>query len=115
MSAEDELKRLEREIETREQNTKVNECVDIKPKTPPRTKGGVLATEGTRPPRKNGGDKPKDRLDVILALVVTLIITAFGVNIVRQIPDEQAKTLRDSLIGSAAGLIVGYAFGRFRP
>jgi hypothetical protein len=115
MSAEDELKRIELEIEEREQNTKAKERGNNPSPSPPKNIGGVLAKKGSQPPKKNGGGKPKDSLDVMLALVVTLTITAFGVNIVRQIPDEQAKTLRDGLIGGAAGLLVGYVVGRFRP
>jgi len=115
MSAEDELKRLELEIEEREENTKVKESGVIPPPKPPSKNEGAIIAEGSRPSRKRGGGKSKESLDVILAFVVILTITAFGINFVRQIPDEQAKTLRDGLIGGAAGLIVGYAVGRFRP
>ena len=34
-----------------------------------------------------------------------------AVNTVRQMPDQQAKTLQGDMIGGAAGLLVGYAVG----
>lgn len=54
-------------------------------------------------------------MDLIFGLAAVLAVVGLGVNTVRQMPDQQAKTLRDGLIGSAAGLLVGYGIGRFRP
>jgi hypothetical protein len=68
---------------------------------------------GLLPPAK--GNNPHSSLDLILGLAAALAVVGLGVNTVRQMPDQQAKTLRDGLIGSAAGLLVGYGVGRFRP
>jgi len=48
-------------------------------------------------------------------LAAALAIIAMGVNTVRQMPEQQAKTFEDGLIGGATGLLVGYGIGRFRP
>lgn len=95
MTAEKELERLEREI----------------------TGDKRMAPEGkgdlSRVAAEHG--KPRNSFDLVLALAAALAIIGFGVNTVRQMPDQQAKSLRDGLIGGAAGLLVGYAVGRFRP
>jgi hypothetical protein len=44
-----------------------------------------------------------------------LAIMGVALNTVRQMPDEQAKTLRDGLIGGSAGMLIGYAIGRLKP
>ncbi len=99
MGTRDDLKRLERELERSHKQA-----------------SDVSAPETTRsllPPAK--GTKPHNSLDLILGLAAALAVVGLGVNTVRQMPDQQAKTLRDGLIGSAAGLLVGYGVGRFRP
>ena len=95
MTAEKELERLEREITGDTEQD-------------PEGKGGH-----SRGAAKQA--KPRNSFDLVLALAAALAIIGFGVNIVRQMPDQQAKSLRDGLIGGAAGLLVGYAVGRFRP
>ena len=94
MTAEKELERLEREIA-----------------------GGAEPPKGKPPQLSAGGEEPRPRnsFDLVLALAAALAIIGFGVNTVRQMPDQQAKSLRDGVIGGAAGLLVGYAVGRFWP
>jgi hypothetical protein len=100
MSAADELKRLEREIERRAKGT-----------TEPKAQGPGA------PPRlpAASGKPPRDSFDLILVLAAGLVIMGIAVNTVRKMPDEQAKSLRDGMIGGAAGLAAGYAVGRLRP
>lgn len=95
MTAEKELERLEREING--------------DKDPAPTGKGRLLLKATRE------SKPRNSFDLILALAAALAIIGAGVNTVRQMPDQQARSLRDGLIGGAAGVLVGYAVGRFRP
>jgi hypothetical protein len=95
MTAEQELKRLEREIES------------SKLQGAPHKRGLLL------PPGKEA--KPRNSFDVVLACAAGLAIVGVGVNTIRQMPDQQAESLRDGLIGGAAGLLVGYAVGKFRP
>jgi hypothetical protein len=99
MSTADDLKRLEREIERGRQQAQGDSA--------------SLASRPLLPPAK--GSKPHNSFDLILVLAASLAIIAVGVNTVRQMPEQQAKTLRDGLIGGAAGLLVGYGIGRFRP
>ena len=95
MKVEKELERLEREI--------AGSSSQASP-----TQRGLLL-----PAAKEA--KPRNRFDLVLALAAVLVITGVGVNSIRQMPDEYAKSLRDGLIGSAVGLFAGYAIGRFRP
>jgi hypothetical protein len=99
VSTADDLKRLEREIE-RDQRQAQEE---LKP----------LTSIPLLPPAK--GSKPYNSFDLILLLAAALAIIAMGVNTVRQMPEQQAKTFEDGLIGGATGLLVGYGIGRFRP
>jgi capsular polysaccharide biosynthesis protein len=99
MGTKDDLHRIERELERSHKQV-----------------SDVSAPETARPllpPAK--ASKPHSSLDLILGLAAALAVVGLGVNTVRQMPDQQAKTLRDGLIGSAAGLLVGYGVGRFRP
>ncbi len=95
MTAEKELERLEREITGDTEQA-------------PAGKNGLLLNATKQA-------KPRNSFDLILAMAAALAIIGFGVNTVRQMPDQQAKSLRDGLIGGAAGLLAGYAVGRFRP
>ena len=95
MTAEKELERLEREITGDKEQA-------------PKGKGGL-----PREAAKQG--KPHNSFDLVLVLAAALAIIGFGVNTVRQMPDQKAKSLEDGLIGGAAGLLVGYAVGRFWP
>jgi hypothetical protein len=95
MTAEKELERLEREIAGSEPRPSLN-------------KRGLLPPEGREA-------KPRNSFDLVLAFAAVLAIVGVGVNTIRQMPDQQAKSLRDGLIGGAAGLLVGYAIGRLRP
>ncbi len=95
MSAADELKRLEREIDQRGA---------AQPASPP-----------VGSPRLPGRQaKPCAHTDLILGLAALLAVAGFAVHTLRQMPEQQAKTLADGMIG-AAGLLVGYGVGRFRP
>jgi hypothetical protein len=99
MGTKDDLERLERELERSHKQA-----------------SAVSAQETARPllpPAK--GSKPHSSLDLVLGLAAALAVIGLLVNTVQQIPGQQAKTLRDGLIGSAAGLLVGYGVGRFRP
>lgn len=102
MSTADHLKRLEREIAR--SHRKAEEA---------QGESAALGSKPPLPPAK--GHKPHNSLDLILALAASLAIIAMGVNTVRQMPEQQVKTLRDGLIGGAAGLLIGYGIGRFRP
>ena len=95
MTAEKELERLEREIAGGKQQA-------------PPNKQGLLLPRGEKA-------KPRNSFDLILACAALLAIIGVGVNTIRQMPDQQAQSLRDGLIGGAAGLLVGYAVGRVRP
>jgi hypothetical protein len=99
VSAADDLKRLEREIEQGQRRAQGEP-------TP-------IASRPLLPPTK--GSKPHNSFDLILVLAAALATIAVGVNTVRQMPEQQAKTFADGLIGGASGLLVGYAIGRFRP
>jgi hypothetical protein len=99
VSTADDLKRLEREIERGQRQAQGAS-------TP-------IASRPLLPPAK--GSKPLNSFDLILVLAAALAIIAVGVNTVRQMPEQQAKTFEDGLIGGAAGLLVGYGIGRFRP
>jgi hypothetical protein len=96
MAAADELKRLEREIEG----------LDV----PARA---VSEKQPALPAAKAG--KPRSSFDLILAITAFLTIAGGAVNTIREMPDQQAKSLRDGLLGGACGLVVGYAVGRLRP
>ncbi len=99
MGTKDDLKRLERELErSHKQASEISAPETARPLLPPAK-----------------GSKQHSSLDLILGLAAALAVVGLGVNTVRQMPDQQAKTLRDGLIGSAAGLLVGYGVGRFRP
>jgi hypothetical protein len=101
-TTDDDLKRLEREIAR--SHRKAEEAQ------------GDIAPLGSKPPLPPvKGSKPHNSLDLILALAAALAIIAMGVNTVRQMPEQQVKTLRDGMIGGAAGLLIGYGIGRFRP
>lgn len=95
MSAEKELERLEREIACDNRQA-------------PHSGHRPLLPEGKQPKSRNG-------FDLILVLAAGLAIIGVGVNTIRQMPDQQAKSLRDGLIGGAAGVLIGYAVGRVRP
>jgi hypothetical protein len=95
MSAEKELERLEREI------------ADTSTQAPLSSRTLFL------PAGKQA--KPWNSFDLILVLADSLAVVGIGVNTVRQMPDQQAKSLRDGLLGDAAGLLVGYPLGSFRP
>jgi hypothetical protein len=96
MTAADELKRLEREIEG----------VALPARSVPKQQPVLTAA-------RQG--KTHNSFDVILVITACLAIAGVAVNTVRQMPDQQAETLRDGLLGSACGLVVGYAVGRLRP
>ena len=95
MTAEKELERLESEI----------------------AGGNAQAPRRGHPQLQPGGKQANSRnsFDLILVLAAVLAIIGVGVNTIRQMPDQQAESLRDGLIGGAAGLLVGYAVGRVRP
>jgi hypothetical protein len=95
MTAEQELERLEREIAGGKPKAALN-------------KRGLLLPEGKEA-------KPRNSFDLVLVCAAVLAIIGVGVNTIRQMPDQQAESLRDGLIGGAAGLLVGYAVGRARP
>ena len=95
MKVEKELERLEREIAGSSSQASPNQR-------------GLLV-----PAAKEA--KSRNRFDLVLALAAVLVITGVGVNSIRQMSDEYAKSLRDGLVGSAAGLFAGYSIGRFRP
>lgn len=105
MSATDELKRLEREIERRAKGAEPKAQDPSAPQGPGATPRLPAAS----------GKPPRDSFDLILVLAAGLAIMGVAVNTVRQMPDEQAKSLRDGMIGGAAGLLAGYVIGRFRP
>lgn len=94
MTAEEELERLEREING--------------------TKEMLPTGKSAQLLRAAKDAKPRHGFDFILAMAAALAIIGFAVNTVRQMPDQQANSMRDGLIGSAAGLLVGYAVGRIR-
>jgi hypothetical protein len=93
MTAEEELERLEREITSDKENF-------------PRAKSCLLL-------RSAKDANPRHGFDFILAMAALAII-GFAVNTVRKMPDQQANIMRDGLIASAAGLLVGYAVDRIR-
>ena len=95
MTAEKELERLEREIAD--------------------TSTQALLSSRTLFLPAGKQAKPWNSLDLILVLADSLAVVGIGVNTVRQMPDQQAKSLRDGLLGDAARLLVGYALGSFRP
>lgn len=97
MSAADDLKRIEREIEAKQSDA------------------APLPPDGKALPPAAKTRAPRNSFDLVLALAASLAIAGVGVNTVRQMPDQDAKTLRDGLIGATAGLLVGYSVGRFRP
>jgi hypothetical protein len=99
MGTADELKRLEREIERRESQAR-----DVP--APPVSRPVLPPAEGRR---------SRNSFDLILVLAAALAIIGMGVNTLRQMPEQQAKTLSDGMVGGAAGLLVGYGIGRFRP
>ena len=95
MNAEKELERLEREIAGSKIQDSPNKPV-------------LLLPEGKEA-------KPRNGFDLVLALSAVLVVVGVGVNTIRQMPDEHAKSLRDGLIGGAAGMLVGYSVAKFRP
>jgi hypothetical protein len=98
MTADEELARLERQITGNHGMTPAGECKNDLP-----------------PPQARKPEKARHSIELIVAMAAVLAITGFAVNSVRQMPDQQAKSLRDGLIGSAAGLLVGYAVGKIGP
>jgi len=94
MTAEEELERLEREITSDKENF-------------PRAKSSLAL-------RSAKDANPRHGFDFILAMAAALAIIGFAVNTVRKMPDQQANIMRDGLIASAAGLLVGYAVDRIR-
>ena len=102
MSAADELQRLEREID--EKAVRVGDKLQATHPCP-------------QPPKekREQGRSSYSSFDLILGLSAMLAIMGVALNTVRQMPDEQAKTLRDGLIGGSAGMLIGYAIGRLRP
>jgi hypothetical protein len=97
MTADEELARLERQITGNHGMTPAGEG------------------ENALPPQAKKPEKARHSIELIVAMAAVLAITGFAVNSVRQMPDQQAKSLRDGLIGSAAGLLVGYAVGKIGP
>jgi hypothetical protein len=96
MSAADEIQRLEREIDQRG----AGQSVQV-PAVSPRLPGKPA--------------KQSHHMDLILGVATMLAVAGFAVHTLRQMPEQQLKTLGDGLIGAAAGLLVGYGVGRFRP
>ena len=77
MGTKDDLHRIERELERSHKQV-----------------SDVSAPETARPllpPAK--ASKPHSSLDLILGLAAALAVVGLGVNTVRQMPDQQAKTL----------------------
>ncbi len=48
-------------------------------------------------------------------MAAALVVLSFGANALRQMPEQQARNLADGALGGAAGVLIGYAIGRFRP
>ncbi|MGL6133512.1 MAG: hypothetical protein ACRC1L_04905 [Prochlorococcaceae cyanobacterium] len=97
MSAADELKRLEREIEG----------ADRKPPQPPGEAKLLKAAESDR--------RRSISFDIALAACALLISGSVGIYWVRQMDADRARALQNGLTGAAVGLMAGYAVGRLRP
>lgn len=100
MGAAEELKRLERELEQRLDGTD-------RPPTPP-PEPAELAKPG------DGGKLRHRGFDLVLIVCALLITGSVGILWVQRMHSEQARALQHALAGAAAGVLAGYAVGRWR-
>ena len=95
--AEKELNRIERELDAKEQP----------PGKPPAKQGGWVG---------GNDEKPKNQsLDAVVVGALLLLGIGATFLIGENLKPRQKTQLSSGAIGAAAGLLVGYSVGKFRP